>query len=288
MERVVLEATEDGFFAEVREGTAAPGTLLGDGPLLWLDTAPVWRGEAGGVTLTADISGPDETLYIGQEVPLRLSTITYSRGTEVIGTLAFDTPVPVIARRDTFGPDDMPGFVVDAGDAVGQVLASARFVFLGDAGDDLFSAADAPPATYETGHFWGREGADSLTGFNGDDVLRGGVGDDRLSGGRGDDVLFGNRGMDVLSGGRGDDVLTGGLGRDEFLFEDAPTGHDRITDFQIGRDLLIFEAPLDGLEAFEITQSGEDTHLTWSQRGAEIILEDVLADDLSAADFLFV
>ena len=286
MGKVVLTASEDGFFTDIREGGL--GSLFGDGAQQWLDTLPLWQGATDGVTLIADVSAPPEEVFIGQEVPLRLSTITYARAGEEIGTLRFETPLDITARRDVFGAAARPGFAVDLRQDGPEALQVPRFVFLGSSGDDVFSASAAPPATYEVGRFWGRDGADALTGFNGYDILRGGVDDDRLDGGRGDDILFGNRGMDTLTGGRGDDVLSGGLGRDTFVFEDAPTGRDMITDFQVGRDVIAFEAPLDGFEALTLTEEGGDTRITWSQRDAEIVLQAVSPDDLTADSFIFL
>ncbi len=56
-------------------------------------------------------------------------------------------------------------------------------------------------------------------------------GNDRLDGGAGDDVLIGMG---------GNDTLTGGAGRDTFVFSvaRADEGRDRITDFELGRDVL--------------------------------------------------
>jgi Ca2+-binding RTX toxin-like protein len=79
----------------------------------------------------------------------------------------------------------------------------------------------------------------------GDDQFVGlGLSRDRVSGGSGDDILI---------GGKGDDVLGGGTGADIFVFATGD-GADRIDDFAIGEDRIIFrdldiaeiEAVLDG------------------------------------------
>lgn len=85
----------------------------------------------------------------------------------------------------------------------------------------------------------GGTGADHLDGGNGDDVLNGEVGDDHLLGGKGVDQLIGGFGNDLLDGGQGDDILTGGNGWDDFVFYKT-SGADRITDFLVGQDQLIF------------------------------------------------
>ncbi|WKW34252.1 type I secretion C-terminal target domain-containing protein [Pseudomonas viridiflava] len=68
-----------------------------------------------------------------------------------------------------------------------------------------------------------------LLGADGDDVLLAAGGHDCLNGGNGNDVLI---------GGPGDDVLTGGEGQDRFMWLAGDTGHDRVTDFNVGIDSL--------------------------------------------------
>lgn len=98
----------------------------------------------------------------------------------------------------------------------------------------------------------GLGGADDLSGGGGRDMLDGGAGADTLAGGGGDDVLLGGDGKDSLSGGAGADMLmggagadtlTGGAGADTFFFvkDDAGGGADRITDFELGTDRLVFD-----------------------------------------------
>jgi len=58
-----------------------------------------------------------------------------------------------------------------------------------------------------------------------------------LDGGDETDMLNGAGGDDVLEGKGGDDFLTGGAGEDRFVFTDG-AGHDVITDFTQGLDLL--------------------------------------------------
>jgi Ca2+-binding RTX toxin-like protein len=88
----------------------------------------------------------------------------------------------------------------------------------------------------------GTNSSDVLPGNSGPDYLDGGNGDDRLIGGVGNDTLLGGNGNDLLSGGAGADFLTGGNGADVFSYvnfnDSLLSGYDRITDFQIGTDLL--------------------------------------------------
>ncbi|MEO1687506.1 MAG: hypothetical protein AAFU61_06370, partial [Pseudomonadota bacterium] len=65
----------------------------------------------------------------------------------------------------------------------------------------------------------------------------------------------------------GRDVLTGGKGRDDFLFGPRD-GFDRITDFEVNRDDLVFNG---GVKAGRV----------------KILLEDVEAKDLDRGDVVF-
>ena len=51
-------------------------------------------------------------------------------------------------------------------------------------------------------------------------------------------TLNGGAGNDILIAGRSWDVLTGGAGRDIFQFDSLPWNNARITDFQVGTDML--------------------------------------------------
>lgn len=64
-------------------------------------------------------------------------------------------------------------------------------------------------------------------------IIRGGHGDDRIGGGPLDDTL---------SGGAGADVLSGGGGVDRFVFGSLDTGNDRITDFDLEKDIIDLSA----------------------------------------------
>jgi len=64
-------------------------------------------------------------------------------------------------------------------------------------------------------------------------IIRGGHGADHLGGGPQDDTL---------SGGPGADIMTGGGGVDRFVFGGVDTGNDRITDFEIEKDIIDLSA----------------------------------------------
>lgn len=127
-------------------------------------------------------------------------------------------------------------------DAVNGGFGADRL--FGEAGNDvLHGGAGSDVLVGSFGHdvLTGGTGDDTLAGGFGHDVLNGGAGRDSLSGGSGRDSLSGGGGNDTLVGGLGDDVLTGDAGNDTFEFYTG-LGADKITDFELGHDLLNLRA----------------------------------------------
>ncbi|MEZ2318961.1 MAG: S8 family serine peptidase [Microcoleus sp.] len=131
---------------------------------------------------------------------------------------------------------------------------------------------------------FGGKGSDILLGGNGDDALFGGRGADSLNGGDGDDSLLGGKGDDVLFGGLGSDSLTGGAGNDQFLLS-TNSGIDTITDFEVGKDLLVLGSGLT-FSQLSITQESSATLIRLSATG-EILasLNGVTASAIGVANF---
>ncbi|MEG4307513.1 S8 family serine peptidase, partial [Microcoleus sp. D3_18a_C4] len=149
---------------------------------------------------------------------------------------------------------------------------------LGTNGDDIVTG-DSPNNV-----LLGLRGNDSLDGAVGNDTLFGGKGNDTLLGSSGDDVLFGNRGDDLLNGGLGSDSLTGGNGVDKFLLS-TNSGTDTITDFEVGKDLLVLGNSLT-FSQLSITQENSSTFIRLSATG-EILasLNGVTASAIGVANF---
>ena len=86
------------------------------------------------------------------------------------------------------------------------------------------------------------------------DLRFGNGGRDKLCGCQSNDTLYGPKGYDYLIGGLGNDILSGGIGRDRFVLT-AGSGHDLITDFTKGEDLLVLDRGLTFAQLFSITQN---------------------------------
>ncbi|MEG4082532.1 FG-GAP-like repeat-containing protein, partial [Microcoleus sp. POL10_C6] len=183
---------------------------------------------------------------------------------------------------------------VVSGDA--DLGSNSPNAILGTNGDDILTGDSANNV------LMGMRGNDSLDGGIGNDSVFGGKGSDTILGSSGDDVLFGNRGADILNGddgndilygGKGDDLLTGGLGIDsliggrgvdKFLLS-TNSGTDTITDFEVGKDLLVLGNGL-SFSQLAIAQDSGATLIRLAQTG-EILasLNGVSASSISAVNF---
>lgn len=165
-----------------------------------------------GDTLTFN-GGPARTVSVGYQSydPLTLTPevprifVTYEGR-----TLAFSTEVVQLTK------------------AGGLVMSDGSRLYIGDAGDDRFTAGAGEDGLYGgPGHdsLDGASGRDLLQGNGGNDVLTGGEGADSLYGGQGDDLIYASRGVggvdgeagDWANGNLGDDELIGGAGADTLL-----------------------------------------------------------------------
>ena len=123
----------------------------------------------------------------------------------------------------------------------------------------------------------GGAGANQVIGDRSNQTMKLGAGNDKLSGGHGDDQLFGGRGDDLLDGGANNDTLAGGKGADLFRLSQ---GNDRILDFQLNRDQLWYEGPIQKLW---LTQQGDDL-LIESRDGIQTLLINIDKRDALMSD----
>ncbi|WP_300656467.1 calcium-binding protein, partial [Pseudomonas sp.] len=84
--------------------------------------------------------------------------------------------------------------------------------------------------------------------------LVGDGGENYIFGYGGNDTLVGNGGDDILLGGLGDDSLSGGAGADIFRWQAGESGHDVVTDFELGVDSLDLSDLLVGEEVNPLEQ----------------------------------
>ncbi|MEM6851412.1 MAG: calcium-binding protein, partial [Pseudomonadota bacterium] len=197
------------------------------------------------------------------------------------------------------GDDQLFGFF---GDDILDGGAGGDRLFGGDGADSITGGADNDVIFGESGddRIEGGDGDDELSGNMGDDTLLGGEGDDQIfaqfgddvaDGGAGDDVIFGglDNGADTLIGGEGDDTLFGFGGEDVFVFGEGD-GSDRVSDFEVGVDVLDFSGLGADFDSFgeaiaAAAQQGADTVFTFG--ADQVTLAGVDASTLTESDFLF-
>jgi Ca2+-binding RTX toxin-like protein len=125
-------------------------------------------------------------------------------------------------------------------------------------------------------------GGSAAAGYGNDlaNRLVGNAAANRLEGRGGADTLDGGGGGDSLLGGAGADRLAGGSGADTFIFNKGD-GHDVITDFGAGADLLDLSSLLSAGFKPVLALSGADTLIQLSS-GDDILLLGVLPGQLVA------
>ena len=138
---------------------------------------------------------------------------------------------PVVTGDADLGSNAADRIIGTNGDDI-LTGGSGNDVLMGMRGNDYLDG------TLGNDSLFGGKGNDILLGGSGDDALFGSRGADILNGGDGNDILLGGKGDDLLIGGLGSDILTGGNGNDKFLLS-TNSGTDTITDFEVGKDLLI-------------------------------------------------
>ena len=207
--------------------------------------------------------------------------------------------------------------ILDGGNGNDSLLGgSGSDVLIGFNGDDTLFGEDGDD-TLDGGNnndtLEGGAGDDTLIGFNGTDVLIGGDGHDNLDGGNDNDILEGGAGHDVLdgfngrdildggegndillgfndadslTGGSGNDILTGGFGADQFVFNQGD-GHDRITDFESGQDVIDFTSFDGGISFEDLSFVTTDTGTRIDYEDSSILLEDFAIDAITEDMFIF-
>lgn len=176
---------------------------------------------------------------------------------------------------------DLPAKYLYFGATMNEIYARAfagKDVLLGSQGNDMLAGRNGGD------RLEGRDGDDHLRGEKGNDRLFGQDGRDRLEGGGGRDILKGGKDADRLYGNNHDDTLTGGKGADRFVFGTAD-GHDTITDFGTGRDVIVFRAGRSDFDDLRIRQAGDDVRIVLED--TRITLLDTDRAEIDAGDFLF-
>jgi Ca2+-binding RTX toxin-like protein len=242
---------------------------------------------------TVDYSRADKSMYIDLSAGYGSGmtndeTDTYSSIENVIGSNFFD----VIGGDGNanhirgMGGDDWIGGgggadVLEGGegnDLLFYIDSTARVVV-----DLLNNTASGGSASGDT-----ISGFEGVWGSNYNDILSGTHGDNGIIGAAGNDTINGRGGDDDITGGEGNDIMTGGTGADTFWFEEGTnTGIDRITDFNVYNDKIVFLTDFDGTVDYSFTydvfSNTYDVTVDFGNAGA-VILEDLSSTAVGLVD----
>ncbi|MEB3357035.1 MAG: DUF4347 domain-containing protein [Synechococcales bacterium] len=304
-----IDTDNDGIFDLIEQGGGYPDTN-GDGVVDGVDTDgdgildPVDEAEGSFGSAPLSIPFPPDTDGSGipdwRELPINT---TGTPGPDVIVGGAGDNVLNGFSDPD----------ILTGGNGNDRINGgSDSDVLTGGAGDDLInggsgrdrmdggSGNDAMNGGSGNDIMLGRSGNDIMSGGRGRDLMRGGSGRDEMSGDAGRDALFGEGGRDIIDGGRGGDTIVGGFGadqlmggqgRDRFVYESIRDFGDTILDFEIVKDILVFNINgIDSLDDLVLRQQGSNT-LVQARTGGGLrevaTLIAVEADTLDAANFSF-
>jgi glucose/arabinose dehydrogenase len=220
----------------VNEGPAvfAGGPLTGGSAVspIYSYSHSVGQSITGGYVYRGESEGLQGYYFFADFVADRIFTLHFdgSAWVAVERTSQITADVGAINNPASFGQDNYGNlYVVDLD---GDIFRLTPNVTSADLGDDLSGLGGDDV-------LFGGSGNDTLHGDGGNDELQGGLGADVLFGGANDDFLIGGPGNDVLTGGAGNDLLAGGSGADQFVFDLASDGVDRIPSFETGVDKLV-------------------------------------------------
>ncbi len=168
------------------------------------------------------------------------------------------------------------------GDADHEVLvgSAGHDVLYGGGGNDVLSGGLSGDLVI------GGSGHDVVYGGAAGDLLLGESGDDLLFGEGGADVIRGGAGSDILVGGDGDNVLQGGAGEDMFVVDVGAVGNERIVDFNLLEDSLVFLGLEPADRGLEGTAVDGGTLLTLSDEHTLLVV-GVNPEDLGRMDVVF-
>jgi hypothetical protein len=144
-----------------------------------------------------------------------------------------------------------------------------------------------------------------IQGSSASDNLIGGDRNDYIEGREGRDTINGGKGDDIIIGGSGSDLLTGGDGKDLFVYTNYQDIGDRITDFNLNDDKIVFTQLLKSL-GYSGSNPVGDGYVKWTQSSSGTIvqvdpdgasgsgifrpfiqLDNVSANNLNADHFIF-
>jgi VCBS repeat-containing protein len=111
-----------------------------------------------------------------------------------------------------------------------------------------------------------------IQGSSASDNLIGGDRNDYIEGREGRDTINAGKGDDIIIGGSGSELLTGGEGKDLFVYTNYQDIGDRITDFNLNDDKIVFSELLKSL-GYSGSNPVGDGYVKWTQSSSGTIVQ---------------
>jgi Ca2+-binding RTX toxin-like protein len=292
----LASATQGTSGADTLAGTTAADVLTG-GP--GNDLYVVGAGDT--VVEEADAGTDTINVAFSYTLPDNVENLTLTGSAATSGTgNALDNLITGNAAPNTLtGGDGADTLIGGAGlDRLVGGAGNDTYVLAGDADVVVEAAGQGVDTVTSTASYVLGANVENLTltgtgaagGFGNElaNLVTGNSGANRLEGRAGADTIDGAGGADTIVGGTGADRLTGGSGADTFLFTKGD-GHDVVTDFGAGADVLDLSGFLNAGLKPTLVSSGADTLIQFSASD-DIRLVGVASSHLSAttSGFIFV
>ena len=284
------DTIDGGFGNDILRGGAGADTLIGGIGRDWAQ----YNTATAGVALSLATGGTG-----GEAAGDTFSSIENVRGSDFADDLTGDAARNLImagAGADTIdgaaGPDVLHGEAGDDtidGGADGDELwgGAGADVLIGGAGLDWARYDDSSAGvTVDLGAGTGSGGDAAGDTLSGIEFLWGSAFADTLTGNAGVNMIRGGGGDDVIRGGASNDILEGHGGADIFVFG-AGDGIDRIHNFDLIEDLILFDSVASGFGDLVITNFNGDAAVTYGV-GDVILLTGIDSGLVTADLFDFV
>jgi beta-glucanase (GH16 family) len=240
-------------------------------PVITPVASPVVTSPSTSDTVTAPPSSTDAAVVADPvatapivTAPAAIEPVVTITGLNLVGTTHADTLTGGAGADTLSGGAGIDRLIGGAGDDTYYISDGDVVVELANGGVDTVST----PISFVLGaniENLTLTGSGRAAGFGNAlaNVIIGNSGANRLEGAGGNDTMNGASGADTIVGGAGDDRLTGGVGADTFIVNRGD-GHDVITDFGNGADVLDLSNFYKAGLTPTITGSGDDTLIRFS------------------------
>jgi len=215
--KVMISRTNQNVILSWPGSNAVPYQVQSSADFTWTNVSLVLTGAGGSLSFTNPVNASGRSFFRVKKI-VAISAV-FDPGKGILTVTGNELDNSIIISRDGAGTILVNNGVVPVTGGTATVANTVLVEVFGRAGNDQITM-DQSGGPLPSGHLFGEEGADVLTGSSAVDQLFGGPGPDTLNGRAGNDFLDGGADNDtfVWSPGDGSDTLEGQGGNDVLVF----------------------------------------------------------------------